>query len=65
MRLLILEEFKLLIALFVLNFFAFSIALLNGLDLGFEFDNLVLLLGLSGLEVSNSLLEIGFAVFGL
>lgn len=65
MRFLILEEFKLLIALFVLNFFAFSIALLNGLDLGLEFNNLVLLLGLSGLEVGDSFLKIGFAVLGL
>ena len=65
MGFLVLEELKFLLALLVLDLFAFAVALLNGLDLGLEFNNLVLLLGLSGLEVGDSFLKIGFAVLGL
>jgi len=65
MSLLVFQELELFLTLLVFNFFAFGIALLNSLDLGFEFDDLVLLLGLSGLEVGDSLLEIGFTVLSL
>ena len=65
MSLLVFQEFELLLTLLVFNFFAFGIALLDGLDLGFELNDLVFLFGLSGFEVGDSLLEIGFTVFGL
>jgi len=65
MSLLVFQEFELLLTLLVFNFFAFGIALLDGLDLGFELNDLVFLFGLSGLEVGDSLLEISFAVFSL
>lgn len=65
MSLLVFQELELFLTLLVFNFFAFGVALLNGLDLGLELDDLVLLFGLSGLEVGNSLLEIGFTVLSL
>jgi len=65
MGFLVLEELKFLLALFVLNLFALAVALLDCLDLGLQFDDLVLLLGLAGLEVSDTLLEVGLAVLGL
>ena len=65
MSLLVLQEFELLLTLLIFYFFTFSIALLDGLDLGLELNDLVLLFGLSGLEVGDSLLEISLTVFGL
>lgn len=65
MSLLVFQEFELLLTLLVFNFFAFGIALLDGLDFGLELNDLVFLFGLSGFEVGDSLLEIGFTVFGL
>ena len=65
MGFLVLEELKFLLALFVLHLFALAVALLDGLDLGLQFDDLVLLLGLAGLKVGDTLLEVGLAVLGL
>jgi len=65
MSLLVFQEFELLLTLLVFNFFAFGIALLDGLDLGFELNDLVFLFGLSGFQVGDSLFEVSFAVFGL
>jgi hypothetical protein len=65
MGFLVLEELKFLLALLVLDLFTLAVALLNGLDLCLQFNDLVLLLGLAGLEVSDTLLKVGLAVLGL
>jgi hypothetical protein len=65
MGFLVLEELKFLLTLLVLDLFTLAVALLNGLDLCLQFNDLVLLLGLAGLEVSDTLLKVGLAVLGL
>jgi len=65
MGFLVLEEFKFLLALLVFDFFALRVTFLNGLDLGLQLDDLVLLLGLAGLQIGNTFLEVGLTVLSL
>jgi hypothetical protein len=65
MQLLVLEELELLDALLLLNFLSLAVALLNGFDLRLELDDLILELGLLGLELLDFALEIGLAMLSL
>ena len=65
MRFLVLQEFKLLFTLLVFNLLALGVTLLDGLDLGFQLNDLVLLFGFPGLKVSNTLFEVSFTVLCL
>ena len=59
------EELKLFNTLLLFNLLSFTVALLNGLNLRFEFDDFILELGLLGFKLFNLALEVGFAVLGL
>ena len=65
MRLLVLEELDLFFALLGLDFLALNVALVNGVDLGLQFNNFVILFCTFGLELSNALLKVRLAVLSL
>lgn len=65
MALLILEKLNLMLSLLGLNFFAFSISFLDGLDLRLELRNFILKLGFFMLKLLDGFLQIGLTVFSL
>jgi hypothetical protein len=65
MQLLVLEELELLDALLLFNFLSLAVTLLDGFDLRLELDDLILELGLLGLELLDFALEVGLAVLSL
>lgn len=64
-RLLVLEELNLLLALLGFDFLALDVALVNGVDFGLQFNNFVILFRAFGLELGNALLEVRLSVLSL
>lgn len=64
-RLLVLEELNLLLALLGFDFLALDVALVNGVDLSLQFNNFVILFCAFGLELGNALLEVRLSVLSL
>ena len=65
MGLLVPEELNFGVALLALDFLALLVPLVDGLDLRFEFRDLVLKLRLLVLELLDRLLKVGLAVLSL
>ena len=63
--LLVAEELELLSASLLLDLLPLAVALLNGLDLGLELDDLVLELGLLSLEFLDFAFQVGLSVLSL
>jgi hypothetical protein len=65
MQLLVLKELELLDALLLFNFLSLAVTLLDSLDLRLELNDLILKLGLLGLELLDFAFKVGFAVLSL
>ncbi len=65
MTLLVFEEVDFFLAALILDLESFAVALLDGLDLRLELDDLVFKLGLLGLELVDFTLELGLSMLGL
>ena len=65
MLFLVLQELDLLFPLFLLNISPLFVALINGFDLGLEFFDLVVKLGLPFFQLNNPLLQLSLALLSL
>ena len=65
MLFLVLQELDLLFPLFLLHISPLLVALINGFDLGFEFFDLVVKLGLPFFQLNNPFLQLSLALLSL